>query len=221
MTGLRQEIRDALANATPGPWHFFRNRHPNTDGTPWGTIESKRHPAGGAGTPLWARLTWSGRQAEADASLIVALRNNAEGLLAELDTVEQVAFRLLDGWNPGHHDDGHEVHALWFEEERTEPMSDAEDAVIAGMLPRLRGEPCPNHYEELRLAFRARLDTVEAERDAALAVALDQWEYAHADHCSNVLPCDRGEPYGCGCQWPKPPVLAALAADATPQPEEK
>jgi hypothetical protein len=85
VTDRTEEIRARVAKVTPGPWHLFTNRHPTSDGQRWGCVEKKRHPAGGAGTPLLDGCYWTGERQRADADLIAHAPADLAWLLAEND----------------------------------------------------------------------------------------------------------------------------------------
>lgn len=54
-------------------WHVSTNRHPTTGGEEWGSLDAKRHPAGGAGTwPRGLQITWEGAEGKATAARIAA-----------------------------------------------------------------------------------------------------------------------------------------------------
>ncbi len=46
---------------------------------------------------------------------------------------------------------------------------------------------------------------LEKENAELRAELLNQWEYNHAEHCSNDWPHP-----GRDCQWPRPPILDAV-----------
>ena len=61
--------------ATRGPWHVSRNRHPDLDGSSWGAVEARRHPAGGAGDyPDGMGITWKGEKGRDNADFIATSR---------------------------------------------------------------------------------------------------------------------------------------------------
>jgi hypothetical protein len=63
-------MRERAEAATSGPWHLFTNRHEH-DGQRWGVVETKRHPAGGAGTRL-LNVAWEGERQRSDAAHIAS-----------------------------------------------------------------------------------------------------------------------------------------------------
>lgn len=84
---------------TPGPWHLATNKHPTTDGRPWGAVEAKRHPAGGAGTPpVGIRdITWQGETGRANARLIASAPDMAAALQQVIDWHE-VGEQKVGAW---------------------------------------------------------------------------------------------------------------------------
>lgn len=67
-------IKTRIAKASPGPWDWHQNRHPNCNGTPWGWIEG---PAG--------NMCWSGTQSKIDADFIAHARQDVPNLTAEVE----------------------------------------------------------------------------------------------------------------------------------------
>ena len=73
-------IRELCDKATPGPWSYKTNRHPNTNGTPWGWLEG---PAG--------NMCWSGHQSRTDAAFISKSREIIPALLDELEAAQELS----------------------------------------------------------------------------------------------------------------------------------
>lgn len=82
-----RELAEGVAH--PGPWFFFTNRHPNTDGTPWGAVDYWRHPAGGAGRHVF---TWSGYEFKRDAEFVAAA--NPAVVLSLVEEVQRLRDML-------------------------------------------------------------------------------------------------------------------------------
>lgn len=101
---LVTELTELEAQATPGPWRAAENRHPNTDGSPWGWLDARPNPT---------RVTWSGFHAQKDAALIAAARNTLPALLAaaaERDALESQLATVVEALEKAHDDvddDGH------------------------------------------------------------------------------------------------------------------
>lgn len=74
------EIRARCEAATPGPWDYKTNRHPNSNGTPWGWLDG---PAG--------NMCWSGCQSRVDAAFIAHAREDIPFLLAEVEKLNKFA----------------------------------------------------------------------------------------------------------------------------------
>lgn len=89
-------IRKLCDKDTPGPWSYKTNRHPNTNGTPWGWLEG---PAG--------NMCWSGHQSRTDAAFIAKSREIIPALLDELEAVKSELCQCCNafsdatghGWN--------------------------------------------------------------------------------------------------------------------------
>lgn len=69
------------AENPPPPWNHQVNRHPTAAVGPWGAIEYKAHPAGGAGERM---TTWEGEKARKAAALLVRYRNEGPKMAAEI-----------------------------------------------------------------------------------------------------------------------------------------
>lgn len=88
-------LRVLAAAAIPGRWHNLTNRHPNIDGTPWGCLERRAHPAGGGGTPLFKGFCWSGVEEQKTAEYIAAVRPDVVvGLLDEIEELRGMVVGL-------------------------------------------------------------------------------------------------------------------------------
>ena len=84
-----------MTNETPEKWHVSTNRHPTTRGEQWGSVDAKRHPAGGAGSyPDGMTITWEGARGKANAKR-VALVPEMETLLRDLGPAYEAAIRAL------------------------------------------------------------------------------------------------------------------------------
>lgn len=92
-----------MSTHTPEPWSLFTNRHPETNGKPWGCIESKSHPAGGAGVcPSGINTYWSGEIGRANAARIVACVNALAGVedpAAAIREAMEAMKSLIEGWD--------------------------------------------------------------------------------------------------------------------------
>jgi len=68
------------AKHTPGPWYVRTNRHPETDGRPWGWLDAKP-PGSGQNAIPGVSVTWTrGERSEANARLIAAAPDMLEKL---------------------------------------------------------------------------------------------------------------------------------------------
>jgi len=116
MSTMSADVREAvervealLEELPSAPWYVATNKHPTTDGRPWGALELVPHPAGGAGKALY---TWTGAEARNIAKALVSLRNDLPEVLDTLtehlerlerekeDLAEQLHFHqenMLDG----------------------------------------------------------------------------------------------------------------------------
>lgn len=94
-------IKDALAlGPTPGPWYTRTNRHPGTDGRPWGWLDPMP-PGGPQGHIAGVRVTWTrGERSEANARLIAACHPEAlRALLEERKAMKRHILRALEAWD--------------------------------------------------------------------------------------------------------------------------
>ncbi len=67
------ELKALAEKATPGPWHIRTNRHPNTDGTPWGWLDLYEAGSMRQASPEGIQVTWSkGRTSENNARYVAA-----------------------------------------------------------------------------------------------------------------------------------------------------
>lgn len=81
---------------TQGRLYIRTNRHPNTDGTPWGWVDLYEPGSMRQASPEGIQVTWSrGQTSEANARRLVACWNAAEGLSTE--SLES-AGNALNGW---------------------------------------------------------------------------------------------------------------------------
>jgi len=84
-----QKLRELCSNATPGPWYLRTNRHPETDGRPWGWLDTKEPGSGSQAPPPGVSVTWTrGERSEANARFIAAA--NPAALLALLDELQSL-----------------------------------------------------------------------------------------------------------------------------------
>lgn len=84
------ELKELAEKATPGPWHIRTNRHPNTDGTPWGWLDLYESGSMRQASPEGIQVTWSkGRTSESNARYVAAA-NPAEilELIAKLEDAQ-------------------------------------------------------------------------------------------------------------------------------------
>lgn len=86
-------LRKMVEGATSSPWRKRTNKHPETNGDPWGWVS---HNTSENICVPGLKFTWSGSQGEANARLIVALVNNAEGLIAAAERVERLTQTLTE-----------------------------------------------------------------------------------------------------------------------------
>lgn len=68
---------------TPGQLHVRTNRHPSTNGQPWGWIDRSPGPQQLSIDGL--RIEWNGEQGRANAAFIVRAANSHDELVAALD----------------------------------------------------------------------------------------------------------------------------------------
>lgn len=85
---------------TPGRLYIRTNRHPNTDGTPWGWVDLYEPGSMRQASPEGIQATWSrGQQSEANARRLVACWNACEGIDTEYlegnDSLPHYARRLM------------------------------------------------------------------------------------------------------------------------------
>ena len=79
-------------------WHVVQNKHPSTDGQPWGAVEAKLHPMGGSGQyPTGMTITWKGYDGKATAQFIVTAVNSHDGLMEALGHLIEFADRTGQG----------------------------------------------------------------------------------------------------------------------------
>ena len=82
-------LRDALAGGPmPGPLYIRTNRHPTTDGRPWGWLDTKP-PGAGQGPIPGVQVTWErGSRSEANARYIAAA--SPDRIARMLDEIERL-----------------------------------------------------------------------------------------------------------------------------------
>ena len=82
------------AQHTPGRLYIRTNRHPNTDGTPWGWVDLYEPGSMRQASPEGIQVTWSrGQKSEANARRLVACWNLLEAFPTE--TIEAGAKHML------------------------------------------------------------------------------------------------------------------------------
>lgn len=96
-TDRYQPLRDAIAaGPTPGPLYMRTNRHPETDGTPWGWVDM--YPAGSMNkaSPPGVNVTWRrGDRSAVNARYIIESRpDTIAALLRDNDKLRE-ALRSL------------------------------------------------------------------------------------------------------------------------------
>lgn len=70
---------------TPGPLYVRTNRHPSTNGQPWGWIDRSPGPQQRSIDGL--RIEWNGEQGHANAAFIVRAANSHDELVAALGSL--------------------------------------------------------------------------------------------------------------------------------------
>jgi hypothetical protein len=130
------ELKKLAEAATPGPWHIRTNRHPNTDGTPWGWLDLYEAGSMRQASPDGVQVTWSrGRQSENNARYIAAanpaailklLAINAELVEALKNVTSGCEYSCL--------------HGEWYWHKRTMPSIESLDAARAALAKAEGGE---------------------------------------------------------------------------------
>lgn len=92
MTIDTQKLRELLENAGAPTLYIRTNRHPETDGRPWGWVSE--HPPGGHNSTL--DLHWTrGEKSDYRAQMVVGAVNALPALLDHIDTQAAEIARLL------------------------------------------------------------------------------------------------------------------------------
>lgn len=90
------QVREALAaGPTPGPWYVRTNRHPTTDGRPWGWLDAA--PPGGPQRAIsGVRVEWEGGDTSAVNARYLAACSpaNIAAILAHVDAQAAEIKRL-------------------------------------------------------------------------------------------------------------------------------
>lgn len=85
-----------MSKHTPGRLYIRTNRHPNTDGTPWGWVDLYEPGSMRQASPEGIQVTWSrGQKSEDNARRLVACWNACEGISTESLVSAGNAF---NGW---------------------------------------------------------------------------------------------------------------------------
>lgn len=84
---------------TPGRLYIRTNRHPNTDGTPWGWVDLYEPGSMLQASPEGMQVTWSrGQKSEANARRLVACWNACDGITTErLEEIDKPLLMHLTG----------------------------------------------------------------------------------------------------------------------------
>lgn len=91
MTIDTQKLRDLYRQAGAPTLYIRTNRHPETDGRPWGWVSE--HPPGGHNTTLDLHWTW-GERSDFRAQMLVRVVNTLPDLLDNIDAqAEQLAAK--------------------------------------------------------------------------------------------------------------------------------
>lgn len=98
MADAIETLKGLVERAKPTTWSVFTNRHPETNGSPWGCIEAVKHPMGGAGSSPsgMSAMTWSGESGRTNADLIVAAVNALPALLAVAEAVRDALADMAE-----------------------------------------------------------------------------------------------------------------------------
>lgn len=94
-----EALAEMKARLAKGPWWVMTNRHPGTDGQPWGAVEAGRNGAYPAGTTI----TWRGEAGRKTAAFIAFAPTDMAALIAEVERLQGENADLIKAFGRREH----------------------------------------------------------------------------------------------------------------------